>query len=145
MGSPLPKNSMLVARQDGRLYQVDFTEFPHLNTPGAVDWDLSIAKMLIGKFQVSRTRFVTIDEITFENVVRTGEIPDGTTTDLEITVFKTLNGKSAEPGIFPVPSDEQDGLIVLPLRSTGQNFSVQLRGHYNVNTMTIRSHNHGRR
>ena len=28
---PLPKNTMIVARDSGRLYVVDFTEFPQLD------------------------------------------------------------------------------------------------------------------
>ena len=45
---PAPKDTMIVARQDGRLYVVDFREFPHLDDPAAVDWDISVSKLVVG-------------------------------------------------------------------------------------------------
>ena len=54
---PLPKNTVAVARADGRIYTVDFTEMPQLDDPGAIDWDVSVAKILIGKIQQSRERY----------------------------------------------------------------------------------------
>lgn len=142
---PLPKNSMLVAREDGQLFQVDFTEFPNLNSPGLVDWDLSVSKLLISKIQLTRSRFVTIDEMTFENIVRTGQTPSGATGDLEITLYNTLDGKNVAAEHFPSVMTEDDGFIHLDTRVTGQNFAVQLRGTYNINTMTVTLHQNGRR
>ena len=61
--APTPKRTMFLATESGRLYSVDFSENPQLDDPGLVDWNLSISKMLVGKFQLSRTRAVTLDEI----------------------------------------------------------------------------------
>ena len=33
---PAPKDTMIVARKDGRLYVADFREYPHLDEPDAV-------------------------------------------------------------------------------------------------------------
>lgn len=139
---PTVKRTMLVARLDGQLYRVDFSENPQLEDPGLIDWDLSVSKMLIGKFQLTRTRAVTLDEIEIENTVHSGQAP---LPDLEVSVYNSLDGKNAEPATFPVVSRDSGGLLHLCGRLTGQNFSMQLRGVYNVNTIIFTTHNNGRR
>ena len=142
---PLPKRTMLVAREDGRLYQVDFTEHPELEDPALIDWDLSVSKLLVGKFQLTRTRFVTVEELEFENVTRTAQVPEGATGDLETTLYHTLDGRNVEDEKVLVPSIDEGGLVKYNARVTGQNFSVQLRGTYNINTLIFTVHQHGRR
>lgn len=143
--SPTVKRTLMVARQDGRLYRVDFSENPQLDDPGLIDWDISISKILIGKFQMSRTRWVTLEELEFENTTHSGVPPVGATSDLEVTVFNSLDGKTPEIAPVPVVVHESDGLIKLNTRVTGNNFSVQLRGTYNLNTLVLTTHNNGRR
>lgn len=142
---PSAKRTLMVAREDGRLYRLDFSENPQLGDPGLIDWDLSVSKVLIGKFQLVRTRAVTLDEIEIENIVRTNQLPSGTVHDLEVTVFNSLDGKNAQAAVFPVAAHESGGLIHLKTRLTGQNFSMQLRGTYNINTVVFTTHQNGRR
>lgn len=142
---PLPKNTVIVAREDGRLYLVDFTEYPQLDDPGAIDWDVSVAKILISKIQMTRTRFVTLEEIELENVVKTNQAPVGATTDLKLTVFGSLDGKTDSVQVDPHIVDEGGGYLKATCRATAKNFGIMLRGTYNVNTIQVTLHQNGRR
>lgn len=142
---PLPKNTLVVARRDGRLYVADFTEFPQLDDPGIVDWSISISKIIMGKAQANRTRLLTLEELTVENIVHTGQIPEGATEDFEITVFGSMDGKNISKTVKPVIQIDDGGFIKAYAHVTATNFSIQLRGTYNLNTFTLTYHNHGRR
>lgn len=142
---PAPKDTMIVARLDGRLYVVDFREFPHLNDPATVDWDLSVSKMIVGKLEQNRTRHVTLEEIEFENVVQTSQPAPGTSTDMGITVFGSQDGKNIESVTVPHIAERDNSYVRAQCRVTAKNFQVQLRGTYNINTITLTYHNHGKR
>lgn len=142
---PAPKDTMIVARGDGRLYVVDFREFPHLDDPAAVDWDLSVSKMIVGKLEQNRTRHVTLEEIEFENVVQTSQPAPGTSTDMGITVFGSQDGKNIESVTVPHIAERDNSYVRARCRVTAKNFQVQLRGTYNINTITLTYHNHGKR
>ena len=98
---PAPKDTMIVARADGRLYVVDFREYPHLDDAASIDWNLSVSKMIVGKLEQVRTRHVTLEEIEFENVVQTSQPAPGTTTDMGITVFGSQDGKNIDSTTTP--------------------------------------------
>lgn len=142
---PAPKDTMIVARKDGRLYVVDFREFPHLDDPGAVDWNVSVSKLLVGKIQQTRTSFLTLQEIELENTVQTNQPPPGSTKDMEITVFGSLDGKNNDMEVEPTTAERDNGYVRATCRMSAKNFSVQLRGTYNINTMVLTYHNHGKR
>lgn len=142
---PLPKNTMVVAREDGRLYVVDFTEYPQLDDPGAVDWDVSVAKLILGKIQHTRSRYLTMEEIILENVIHTGQAPTGTSADLEVTLFSSLDGKNISETSKPYVAENDGQYIKLTTRKTAQNFSIQIRGAYSLNTIALTFHNAGRR
>lgn len=139
---PTVKRTMLAARENGQLYRVDFSENPHLEDPGLVDWNLSIAKILIGKFQLTRTRAVTLEEVEIENTVHSGQAP---LPDLEVLVYNSVDGRNQEAGVSPYVSIDEGGLLRLNTRITGQNFSMQLRGVYNLSTVIFTTHQNGRR
>jgi hypothetical protein len=136
---------MVVAREDGRLYVVDFTEFPHLDDPDVVDWGISVSKLMVGKIQQSRTQLQTLEEIECENIVRTAQFPEGTTKDFQMTVFGSLDGKNQELEVEPTIVSEDGGYVKAVCRVTAKNFEVQLRGTFNVNTLTVTMHRAGRR
>lgn len=142
---PLPKNTLIAARENGRLYVVDFTEFPHLDDAGAVDWNISVSKLIIGKVQHVRARFLTMEEINIENVVHTNQYPSGSSDDLKVTLFASLDGKNQETAITPTIVDDSTSLLSLACRATAQNFSLQIRGTYNINTVEFTYHLHGKR
>ena len=142
---PLPKNTMVVARENGRMYVVDYSEFPQLDDPAVVDWDISVSKMLIGKIQLSRTQMTQIHGVECENVVHTGQLPEGATTDFKMTVFGTLDGKNLALTVDPVIHTDEDGYIRGDCRMTAKNASIQIRGTYNVNTMIVTASVAGRR
>lgn len=142
---PAPKDTMLVARQDGRLYVADFREFPHLDDPAAVDWDISVSKLIVGKLQQNRTRLLTLQEIELENTVATGQIPLGSSEDMELKVFGSTDGKNIDSTITPHITERDSGYVHAVCRTTAKNFEIQLRGTYNINTIVMTYHNHGKR
>lgn len=142
---PLPKNTMIVARDNGRLYVVDFTEFPQLDDPSVIDWDISVSKMLIGKVQSTRTSMITVEEIECENIVHTSQFPAGATADFKMTVYGSLDGKNQELQVDPHVKTDEGGYVNAQCRMTAKNFSVMIRGTYNINTLTVTVHNAGRR
>lgn len=142
---PLPKNTVAIARQDGRIYIVDFSEMPQLDDAGAIDWNVSVSKLMVSKIQDRRTRLLTMEEFEVENVVHTDQFPEGTFKDLELTVFATLDGKNQTLQTTPKLAIDEGGFVRGALRMTGMNFAIQVRGTYNINTMTVTYHNNGRR
>lgn len=139
------KNTMIVAQLDGRLYTVDFTDHPELDYPDAVNWDISVSKVILAKVQHSRTRHQTLEEIEFENVYPTGQVPAGYTGDYEITVFGKTDGGAEDLTVSPTVVQEEEGYIRAVCRATAKNFSIQLRGTYTLNTIALTYHLHGKR
>lgn len=142
---PAPKDTLIVGRADGRLYVADFREYPQLDTPSKVDWTLSVSKIIVGKLEQNRSRHLTLEEIELENVVQTMQSAPGTTTDMGITVFGSQDGKNIESTTTPHIAERDDSYVRAQCRVTAKNFQVQLRGTYNVNTITLTYHNHGKR
>lgn len=142
---PLPKNTVAVAREDGRIYVLDFSEMPHLDDAGAIDWDVSISKIILSKIQQSRTRLLTIEEIEMENAVHTNQTPTGATSDLKMTVFGSLDGKNDTITVDPVITEDDGGYLLGKCRVTAKNFAIMLRGVYNINTIQVTMHQNGRR
>jgi hypothetical protein len=142
---PAPKDTMLVARQDGRLYVVNFSEYPHLDDPSAVDWCVSVSKLIVGKVQERRSRHLTLQEIECENTVQTNQSPPGSSTDMKLTVFGSMDGKNVDFEIDPHIVERDNGYVHAVTRATAKNFQIQLRGTYNINTMVLTYHNHGKR
>ncbi len=142
---PAPKDTMIVARPNGRLYVVDFRDFPHLDDPGAVDWSVSISKIILGKLQERRSRHLTLEEIELENTVQTNQPPPGSAQDMQITVYGSLDGKNQDIQVSPTIRERDNGYVHASCRVTAKNFEIQLRGTYNINTIVLTYHNHGRR
>ena len=142
---PAPKDTLIVARADGRLYTVDFREYPHLSDPAKVDWTISISKIVVGKLQQNRTRWLTLEEIELENVVQTSQPAPGTLTDMGLTVFGSQDGKNIDSTVIPHIAERDNSYVRAQCRVTAKNFQVQLRGTYNTNTITLTYHNHGKR
>lgn len=141
----LPKNTLLVLRADGRIYSTDFSERPQLDDPGAVDWTIGVSKIIVGKIEQVRTRLISLEEIEFENVITTEQPPPGTANDFEVTLFASQNGKDISATLAPTIVEKTDEYLKLACRHTAKNFSLQLRGTYNINTIVATVHNNGRR
>lgn len=143
--APLPKNTLIVAREDGRLYVVDFSERPQSSDPADIDWDVSISKVLISKIQQTRTRLVTLEELEFENVTTpSGRIINGVPA-LELSVFGSLDGKNYDSTTTPKLDIDEGGYVAAKCRVTAKNFGIQLRGSYILNTIQVTVHQNGRR
>ena len=134
---PLPKNTMIVARQDGRLYIVDFTLNPFIEGSSDVDWSISGAKIILGKIQHTRVRYLSMDEVVLENVIPSD--------NFNVTLFSSLDGKNISNSTVLVPAESDGQYVKFNARKTAQNFSVQVSGVYNLNTLAVTFHNAGRR
>lgn len=150
---PAPKDTMLVAARDGRLYLVDFSEYPHLDDPTEIDWAKSKSKIVLGKLQYVRGRWITLEEIEFENVTQPYltqdncpqcQIPDGLQNS-QVTVFGSDDGKNITSTSHPYTLNQDGRYMHTGCRVTAKNFQVQLTGIYNINTITLTFHNHGKR
>lgn len=143
--APLPKSTLIVAREDGRLYVVDFSERPQQADPGDIDWNISTSKIVIGKLQQTRTKLLTLEELEFENVTT----PVGRTVSgvpaMELTVFGSLDGKNDTITVKPAVITDADGYVLAKCRVTARNFALQLRGSYILNTVQVTMHQSGRR
>lgn len=142
---PQPKNTLIVAQGDGRLYSVDFSEYPQLDDPALVNWGISVSKLIVGKVQHTRTRLQTLEEIEMENVVSTGQSPGGGAPDYAITIFGATDGGARDIQVTPTLKAKEDGYVWAACRVTAKNFMIQLRGTYNINTMVLTYHTNGKR
>ena len=143
--APLPKNTLVVAREDGRLYVVDFSERPQRSDSAEIDWDVSIAKIIVGKLQQSRTRLLTVEEVEFENVTHSGQSLPGASADLQLSLSGSLDGKNESFTVIPTTSIDDDGYVLAKCRVTAKNFSLQVVGSYIMNTVQVTVHQSGRR
>lgn len=138
--APLPKSTLIVARLDGRLYVVDFSERPQQADPFDIDWDISRAKILLGKIQQTRTRLVTLEEVELQNVTSTVGRPAPT-----LTVHGAIDGKNNTMTVIPKITIYEGGLMQGKCRATATNFDILLEGSYILNTVEVTLHQSGRR
>lgn len=139
------KRTLGVLMSSGQVYRVDFTEYPQLPDPDKINWELSQSKLIVGKIQNSRTRTVTLQELELENVIHTGEIPAGETLDTVVKIAYTLDGHTNEALYTPALLRGSGEYQKYGARITGKNVSIQLSGHFNVNTLIATLVNNGRR
>lgn len=142
---PLAKRNIGVLTKTGRTYRLDFSERPQEIEPEDVNWDISLSKAIFGKFQFSRSRAVTLDEIEFENILHTTHIPPGSVVDLKVTVPYSIDGKNITGIKDPMVLSDTPEYIRCAYRVSGRNFSVQLSGQFNINTFILTGHMSGRR
>lgn len=142
---PLAKRNLGILTRTGRTYRVDFSERPQAIDPDRINWEISLSKAIFGKFQFTRTRAATLDEIEFENILHTTHIPTGASGDLKVTVPYSLDGKNITGIKEPVVLEDSPEYMRCAYRVTGRNFSVQLSGQFNVNTFILTGHVSGRR
>ena len=100
---------------------------------------------MLGKIQHTRTRHLTMEEIEFENIVHTGQIVPEGTSDVELTLFSSQDGKNISEISNPTVAISDGSYMKYVTRKTAQNFSIQLTGTYNLNTISLTFHNAGRR
>ena len=101
--------------------------------------------MLVGKVQATRTSVITVEEVECENIVHTSQYPSGAVVDFKMTVYGSTDGKNQDLQADPYIAQDLGGYINAHCHLTAKNFSVMIRGTYNVNTITVTVHNSGRR
>lgn len=143
---PLPKKNLTVLLPTGRVYRVDFSEKPFIESPEKINWSISYGKMLLGKFQFGRSRTLTVDEMELENIYDPGfPTGDSPTQNLSIQLSAAINGKDTDYTVTPTILERTEDYVRCAARLTGKNLSLMVSGQYNVNSFTLTCHNHGRR
>lgn len=141
--TPLPKKTIIVARADGRLYKVDFSDALAYETPELIDWNISKAKAIFGKFQHTRKQNITVEEIELENVVDTEEIATGE--QFAVVIPYSLDGKNIAGTITPALAEQSGNYRHMMTRLTAKNFSIEIAGRFNLNTIQLKYHLAGNR
>ena len=141
--TPLPKKTIVVARQDGRLYKVDFSDALAYEAPQLIDWNISKSKAILGKFQHVRKENITLEEIEMENVVDVSELIPGEA--FSVKVPYSLDGKNITNTATPAVYAASGNYKHLMTRITAKNFSIEIAGRFNLNTIQLKYHIAGNR
>lgn len=98
--------------------------------------------ILLGKFAVTRDRFITLDEVSFES-----RNTDGVPADIAVLIYPTLNGNKFETPVVPVLDNVRSDEMMksYKCRVSGQNFSILAKGAFDLNTIDMRVHQDGTR
>lgn len=93
--------------------------------------------IILGKFQLTRTKLTTIDEATFESVIPTGTFG---TNDFNVYLDTSLDGKTQLPPVLGYKTDVAEGTVTYKLRATGINHSLICIGAFELQTFVLKMH-----
>lgn len=91
--------------------------------------------LILGKFQITRSRSITLDTVMLESVE----------TDCSVKIITSLDGKSQDIVTTPAVLHESSQLKEFGTRVTGVNHSIAIKGTFQLNSFEISSHINGRR
>jgi hypothetical protein len=94
--------------------------------------------VLFGKFQFSRDKFLTLQQIDLESSA-TFDLPD-TTPSFSVLVYSTLNGKTLRnPSIPYLATDRSDGNTVsYNSLATGMNHCILMKGQFDISVLALK-------
>jgi hypothetical protein len=114
------KTRFAFLQQDGTIKLVDF-KFASVLDAGVC---------MFGKFQLTRTRFQTLQEIQVETVNDTDQ-------DFVVRVHKTLDGKTLLPPVVPFLSLEENKYREYNCRIANKNFITEFYGTFNLTGVVL--------
>lgn len=115
------------AQKDGTVMQADFTF-------GAQQSD---AVMMLGKFQIVRNQFLTLEQFEIEGV-------EETTSNFFCKFWKSMDGKNYETPVTPVQTLAAGKLRRYNSSQTGMNHSVTVKGAFHATTVIFTFSKQGR-
>ena len=126
------------------MYLVDYTSHEKIKIIfNTYDFDATHqGVLLLGKFAVTRDKFITLDDLIIES-----RNTDGLPMDVEVRAYPTLNGKTFLPPVELTVDVERtdDNLKQYKGRVSGQNFSIAIKGAFDVSTVAMKVHTDGSR
>lgn len=125
----IPRDSIGLLSKTGQIHTVDFS---YSNSSGT-----SYGVMLFGKFKLVRSRNITLDSVTYENI-RTGAI-------FNIYARVTLNGKNLYKTIPGALVENTPNFRKYNFRCTGDNISLLAVGQFYATSFVLNVHLNGRR
>lgn len=127
----LPRKSIAFLQDSGMVFTVNF----------AIQAGFNRGVIFLGKYQVSRTRFTTLDEVEFENIF----IADTAHADkFRVWDAYSLDGKTTtlKEGYL---SYHSPNISKYTWRVTGVNHTLIVMGNFNLNSIMLSLHVNGRR
>lgn len=121
-----PKQSIGFLLKDGSIKTVNF-DVENLSSEGV---------LILGKFQLSRTRRVTLQEVALENIVSSN--------NFTLAVSASPNGKYGDIS-YPTLVESDELFKRYNCRTTGLNFSLVLKGGFNLVSFVLMLTPDGRR
>lgn len=123
----VPRQSIGFLKADGSISTVDFS----------YGSDVSSGVMLLGKYQLSRTRMITLQEVEIENIRDAAKF--------KLYNLVSINGKSLEPAVEGVMSGDFDAANKYNFHQTGVNHTLVAKGTFYASSIVLRFNIHGRR
>jgi hypothetical protein len=100
------------------------------------DWDITNPSiMLLGKYQVARDKFLTLQELSVESA----QNETFETRDFVVRAYRTLDGKNflAPVVLVPVTADSSGSLASYKARVTGKNISLAFFGRFDISSLEL--------
>jgi hypothetical protein len=117
------------------VFAEELADFPALSHESVI---------VLGKFQYVRSRFISIDEITAEEVKYKILGAAAGTRDFECVILPTLDGKTFLPAVIPYDASTFPAALAHYLCHTScLNFAVVFKGAFNLNTVELVFHIEG--
>jgi hypothetical protein len=126
-GSTIPRKNIGLLQSNGSIKTVDFSYVS--NT--------SYGVMLLGKYQLSRTRTLTLDEVELENI-RAGS-------DFKLYNMVSYDGKTLQPAVLGYLASEFSAGRRYNFKQTGINHTLLALGNFYCSSIVLKFHINGRR
>lgn len=148
-GTTLEANTSVICflAPNGDIYALDQRYDQNFTNPGAL---ASPSAIVLGKFQYSRSRLLTLDQIDIESCAQyTTGVDDLTTSP--VVILPSYDGKNFGTPIVPFRASGPGttagarGLATYKCRVTAINHSIVLRGGFNVSSVVLKFHVNGQR
>lgn len=121
-----PKQSIGFLKADGSIVTVDFSYAS----------DTSHGVMLLGKYQLSRLRLMTLEQVTLENI-RVGNV-------FNLYAAASIDGKNLLPAVEGYLAVSNGPLRVYNFHQTGVNHTLIAKGSFYCSSLELKFHIHGR-
>jgi len=123
----VPRQSIGFLQSDGSIKTVDFS-YTSQTSQGV---------MLLGKYQLARTRLLTMDEVELENI--------RSNNNFNLYNMVSYNGKDTQPPVAGYLSEKSGTSRVYNFRQTGINHTLVAVGSFYCSAIVLKFHINGRR
>lgn len=122
-----PRQSLGFLKSDGSIVTVDFSYIA----------DNANGVMVLGKYQLSRTRLLTLEQVELENI-KVGS-------NFTLYDLASLDGKNLQPAVEGFLKENTESYRKYLFHQTGVNHSLLAKGAFYCSSVILSFHVHGRR